>query len=180
MTHLAARRMAKHNLATLGSLTLVIALASAGCGSSGSGATQVDGVGDGFGAKALSACASAQESKDAWSEFPAPDFNPAEPDATQLPEVGAWLEAEVAPTFDSWLADLTALGEPPTGSSSWTEVLTLVGKIDHLNTVQVEAAKAGDTAAFADATNSLHDVQPELERATAAAGVAKCAEVHAG
>ena len=180
MTHLAARSMAQHNLATRGWLTLVIALSCTSCGGSGSGTTQVDGVGDGFGAKALSACASAQESKDAWSEFPAPDFNPAEPDATQLPEVGAWLEAEVAPTFDSWLADLTALGEPPTGSSSWTEVLTLVGKIDHLNTVQVEAAKAGDTAAFADATNSLHDVQPELERATAAAGVAKCAEVHAG
>jgi hypothetical protein len=167
-------------LAVRGWLPLVFALAVTGCGGSGIGSSQVHGVGAGFGAKALSACASAQESKDRWSDFPAPDFDPTRPDEAKLPQVGAWLESQVAPTFDAWLADLTALGKPPTGRRAWTEVLTLVRKIDDLNRVQVQAAKGGDTHAFADATHALKDLQPELERATAAAGVGKCAEVHAG
>ncbi len=59
-------------------------------------------------------------------------------------------------------------------------MLTSVGKIAHFNAAQVEAAKGADADAFSAAAQDLHDEQPELERATAAAAVAKCAEVHAG
>ncbi len=114
-----------------------------------------------------------------WSAFPAPNFNPNQPDPSSFPEVGAWLENEVGPTFDTWRDDLAALGSPPTGREAWTDVLTAVGTIAQLNADQVAAAKSGDVDAFVAATNGLQDVQSELERATAAAGVARCAEVHA-
>lgn len=167
-------------LGALGWMTLVFAVFVSACGGAGNAASQVDGVGADFGARALAACAVARESKDGWSSFPAPGFDPRHPNASRLPAVGAWLEGEVAPTFDAWLADLTALGQPPTGRGAWTDVLTLVGKIDHLNAAQVRAAKDGDAGAFADATNALTDLQPDFERAAAAAGVGECAAVHRG
>ena len=144
-----------------------------------SGSPASSGVGDAFAAQALSVCESAIKSKDAWSAFPAPNFNPNQPDPSSFPEVGAWLEHEVGPTFDTWRDDLAALGSPPTGREAWTDVLTAVGTIAQLNADQVAAAKSGDVDAFIAATNGLQDVQSELERATAAAGVARCAEVHA-
>ncbi len=179
-THIAARRMSLRRLVAPGALALVIALSVSACGGASNAASQVDGVGAEFGAKALSACAVAQESKDGWSSFPVPGFNPFKPDGSQLPEVGVWLEGEVAPTWDAWLADLRALGQPPTGRGAWTEVLTLVETLGNLNAAQVQAAKDGDTGAFAAATNANNDLQPEFERVAAAASVEKCADVHGG
>ena len=89
--------------------------------------------------------------------------------------MAAWLEDEVAPTFEAWLDDLTALGTPPTGQESWEEVLSAVDTIVELNADQVAAAKNNDTEGFVEATHGLEAVQPELERATAAAGVPTCA-----
>lgn len=153
----------------------------AGCGSdSESPATQGEGVGSAFAAKALSVCASAQKSKDGWSPFPVSSFDPEAPTAQDLPEVAVWLEKEVAPTFSAWREGLTALGTPPTGQKAWTDVIAAVTRIERLNATQVEAAKKQDTDAFAQATKALGEVQPELERATTEAGVAKCADVHAG
>ena len=160
-------------------LTVAFAIAVTGCSSAEDQATEGSAVGDAFAERALSVCAEAQESKDAWDAFPVSDFDPRQPDVSDLPEVGAWLHDEVGPTFDAWRDDLTALGKPPTGRKAWTDVLTAVGKIAHLNALQVDAATSGDTDAFAEATNGLQQMQSELERATAAAGVAKCAEVHA-
>jgi hypothetical protein len=59
-------------------------------------------------------------------------------------------------------------------------VLNAVSAIADLDAAQVEAAKAADVNAFAKATAGLKAAQPVLEQATAAAGVAECAEVHAG
>lgn len=137
------------------------------------------GVGDAFAAQALEVCQTAIGSKDAWRAFPVQNFDPNHPDASAFPEVATWLEDEVGPTFDAWRDDLTALGTPPTGTAAWTEVLDAVDTIARLNADQVTAARTGDVDAFVEATNGLHDVQPELERATAAAGVARCAQVHA-
>ncbi len=124
-------------------------------------------------------CHTAIGSKDAWSAFPVQDFDPNHPDASAFPEVATWLKDEVGPTFDTWRDDLTALGAPPTGTEAWTEVLDAVDTIARLNADQVAAARSGDVDAFVEATNGLRDVQPELERATVAPGVARCAQVHA-
>ena len=48
-----------------------------------------------------------------WRPFPVADFDPADPDASKLPEVSAWLAKQVAPTFHIWLSGLQALGRPP-------------------------------------------------------------------
>jgi hypothetical protein len=157
---------------------VVLAITLAGCSDSKPAATQ--GVGGVFATKALSVCESAQKSKDGWSAFPVSNFDPSEPHAQDLPEVAVWLEQEVAPTFDAWRDGLTALGTPPTGREAWAKVLTAVTHIANLNASQVDAAKEEDTDAFAKATEALGEAQPELERAAAEAGVAKCAEVHAG
>ncbi len=157
--------------------TLIALIAATGCSADD---TQGAAVGKAFAARALSVCTAAQESKADWSLFPVSDFDPQQPDASQFPEVGAWLESEVSPTFEAWRDDLTALGNPPSGPRPWADVLSAVAAIADLNAAQVEAAKAADVDAFADATKGLQDAQPKLERATAAAGVAECAEVHAG
>jgi hypothetical protein len=157
---------------------VVLAITVAGCGDSEPAANH--GVGDAFATKALAVCASAQESKDAWSAFPVPNFDPSQPDAQDLPEVAVWLEQQVAPTFDAWRDGLTALGTPSTGREAWTDVLSAVSRIADLNAAQLDAAKTQDTDAFAKATTALGEAQPELERAATEAGVAKCAEVHAG
>src|SRR3954452_11633286 len=180
VTSFTGRCTCPRSLAALGCAASRIMIAVSACGGSGSKAGQRPAVGDRFAARALAACASAQKSKNGWTDFPASSFDPTQPDARQLPQVGAWLDGEVQPTFDAWLSDLTALGEPPSGRKAWTEVLALVRKIDTLNKTQVQAARAGDTASFAAATGGLHNVQPQLESATADAGVGKCADVHAG
>jgi hypothetical protein len=161
-------------------LVVVLGITLVGCGDKQSAGAKGEGVGDAFATKALAVCQSAQKSKDAWSAFPVPNFDPSRPEAQGLPKVGTWLEEEVSPTFDTWLNDLRALGTPPKGRAAWADVLKAVTRIRDLNAAQVDAAKEHDTDAFAQATSGLGQVQPELEDAAAEAGVAKCAEVHAG
>lgn len=159
-------------------LAALTSLAIAGCSGTSNAPSEGASVGDAFASRALAVCASAQKSKDGWAAFPGKDFNPTRPDAKQFPEVGAWLDQEVAPTFDAWRHDLTALRTPPTGQQEWARVLTAVGKIADLNTIQVRAAQADSVGEFTNATKGFEDAQRELERATKAAGVAKCADVH--
>jgi hypothetical protein len=92
--------------------------------------------------------------------------------------VAVWLQDQVAPTFDAWLDGLTALGEPPTGRRAWSDVLAAVARIVQGNADEIAAAKASDTEGFVAARDGLEETQTELQRATAAAGVTKCAEVH--
>jgi hypothetical protein len=135
-------------------------------------------IGSDLAARATSVCEAAIASKQAWAAFPIPSFDPTHPAASALPQVATWLQDEVSPTFDTWLSDLRALGTPGTGKEPWSRVLAAVERIVELNAAQVAAAKSGDSSAFATATNDLRASQVELEAATAAAGVPKCADVH--
>ena len=136
------------------------------------------GVGDPFAARAIAVCQTTLEAKQAWSAFPVAEFDPNTPDPSAFPAVAVWLEDEVAPTFEAWLDGLTKLGTPPSGGESWSEVLSAVDAIVQLNADQVAAAKNDDVEAFVEATDGLHAIQLDLEHATAAAGVAPCADVH--
>lgn len=135
-------------------------------------------VGSEFAARAAAVCEGALEAKRAWSRFPVAEFNPTDPDPVALPEVATWLQREVAPTFEAWLADLQALGEPPTGRDTWNDVLTAVDGIVRLNAAQVAAAMSAGIVDFARATKGLGDIQIDLVRATEVAGVPTCADVH--
>ena len=154
---------------------LPVTLALASCSSQ---ASTPSGVGESFATRAASVCQTALESKRAWSAFPVADFDPNQPDPAAFPEVATWLEGEVAPTFEAWLEGLTALGTPPSGQPAWSDVLSAVDTIVRLNADQVTAAKGADTEGFIEAKDGLGAVQSELERATAAAGVPTCADVH--
>lgn len=179
---------------SLATAPLVLVLALAACGgdpdgqspalgsqtsSSQTSSSQTSsGVGDPFAARAEFACRAALESKQGWTRLPAAGFHPSQPDPAAFPEVAAWLENEVAPTFEAWLADLTMLGTPPSGQESWSDVLSAINTIVELNAAQVAAARSGDGEGFVEARDGLEAVQSELERATAAAGVPTCADVH--
>jgi hypothetical protein len=163
--------------------TLLWALLLVGCGSSADpqgdlGSAPIT-VGQAFADRALSACASALEQKQAWPPFPVTDFDPNHPDADKLPEVGSWLQEGAGVTFATWLESLQALGQPPSAREAWADVLTSVENIKELNEQQIAAAGRGDTQAFAQATSDLGAEQPRLVRATEAAGVSACADVHA-
>ena len=154
---------------------LTVTLALAACSSQ---AATLPGVGESFATRAAKVCQTALESKGAWSAFPVADFDPNQPDPAAFPEVATWLEGEVAPTFEAWLIGLTALGQPPSAQQAWSDVLDAIDTIVNLNADQVRAAQSADVEGFIEATDGLHAVQSELERATAAAGVPTCADVH--
>ena len=149
-----------------------------GCG--GASKEDSEGVGEEFAAKALAVCQTALKQKQDWQPFPVSDFDPSNPDASKFPEVSNWLTNEVAPTFRSWLTGLQALGTPPSGQEDWTATLAAVKMIDELNGDQINAAKKNDAAAFAAATAAFGPAQDELVAASEKAGVADCADVHAG
>jgi hypothetical protein len=157
-----------------GLATLLLSLTAA-CGQT-PGSSPV--IGSDLAARATSVCEAALASKQAWAAFPVPSFDPTHPTASALPQVATWLQDEVSPTFDKWLSDLQALGTPGTGQQAWSGVLAAVERIVDLNAAQVAAAKSGDSSAFATATNDLRASKLELEAATAAAGVPRCADVH--
>jgi len=87
-------------------------------------------------------------------------------------------QEETAVTFETWLSGLQALGRPPGGQSAWDDVLADVVIIVELNAAQITAAERGDPEAFSTVTADLGKTQVELVRATEAAGVAECADVH--
>ena len=117
-------RQLADRLSVVISILVVVAFTSSlvVCGS-GSGSDTTSGVGSAFAQRALAACHAALEDKQAWRPFPVPDFNPSQPDASKFPEVAAWLDGEVTPTFEKWRDDLVALGDPPSGQAAWNDTL---------------------------------------------------------
>jgi hypothetical protein len=154
-----------------------LALGTASCGNDPTSAESA-GVGDSFAAKAVSVCQEALAQKQAWRPFPFPEFNPTQPDSSKFPEVAVFLKEETAVTFQAWLAGLEALGEPPRVQEAWDDVLAAVESIVQLNAAQIKAAEVDDSEAFVKATEGLGEAQVELLRASQAAGVAECADVH--
>ncbi len=158
-------------------LALVSLVLASGCGSASSSESP-PAVGKAFAARATAVCERALGSKQRWSAFPVQNFDPADPDPTALPRVAVWLDGQVTPVLTAWLVGLRGLGQPSTGAKPWSEVLAAVAMIVQSNADQIVAARAGDAARFAAATNTGRSTNVELKQATAAAGVPKCADVH--
>jgi hypothetical protein len=129
-----------------------------------------------FASKALAVCAHARELKVAEGPFPLPSFNPTKPDVAAFPEVAAFLE-KTAATWDAWLSDLQALGEPVTGQAAWDDLVAGVRRHRDLNADQIAAAARGDGATFSKDYNTGRTTQAAVLKAATAAGVAACAEV---
>jgi hypothetical protein len=151
-----------------------MAVLAAGCG--GGAGSNPSEVGAEFAAKAELVCQRALELKQAQGAFPFPDFNPTSPDASKFPEVAQFLR-KTATTFETWLAEMGALGEPPTGQAAWADLLEAVGRHVNLNADQIAAAERGDSATFTDDYSAGRQTQTDLLRAATAAGVPGCAKV---
>jgi hypothetical protein len=143
--------------------------------SGGPGAT-VAGVPSDFATKALAACQHARALIVAQGSFPLPSFNPTKPDVTQFPVVAAYLQ-KTATTWETWLSDLKALGEPSTGQAAWDDLVAGVQSHRDLNADQIAAAGSGDATTFAKDFAAGQKTQADVLKAATAAGVAACAEV---
>jgi hypothetical protein len=145
-------------------------------GACGGTAPSAVGVPADFSTKALAVCQHPHELKLAQGPFPLPDFNPTDPDATKFPQVAAALR-KTAATWETWLTELEALGEPSTGQGAWDELVAAVQRHRDLNADQIAAAERGDRAAFASDYDAGVRTQADVLKAATAAGVAACAEV---
>lgn len=153
---------------------IAIALLVTACGGgSGAGTT---GVPADFATKALAVCQHAHELKLAQGSFPFPDFNPTRPDASKFPQVAAFLQ-KTATTFETWLAEMKALGAPTSGEAAWNDLVAAVGRHVTLNADQILAAGRSDGATFASDYAAGIQTQADLLRAATAAGVSDCAKV---
>jgi hypothetical protein len=151
-----------------------MALLMIGCGG-GPGPSPV-GVPADFATKALAACQHAQGLVAAQGPFPVANFNPTAPDVTKFPAVATYLRV-TATTWETWLSDLKALGEPSTGQGTWDDLLSAVQHHRDLNADQIVAADSGDGPKFASDFDAGKTTQADVLRAATAAGVAACAQV---
>jgi hypothetical protein len=153
---------------------LAIVCLVAACGSSGASPS---GVPADFATRALAVCQQAYDLKQSIGPFPFPSFNPINPDASQLPAVGAFLQQKTAVKYATWLAGMQALGEPQTGQAAWADLLAAIERHLNLNADQIAAAGRGDGATFARDYAAGAQAQADLLRAATAAGVPDCAKV---
>ena len=152
-------------------LAIVLASIAEGCGSSGPPA-----VGQDFATRALAVCQHAYDLKHAQGPFPVASFNPTQPDPAKLAAVAEALRATDA-TWSTWLAEMQALGEPPSGQAAWDDLVAAVASHRDLNADQIAAALRGDTATFAADYDKGVATQAALLKAANSAGVSDGAKV---
>jgi hypothetical protein len=159
-------------------LPLIAIALLAGCGdddSTGSSAAG-SGVGADFAAQAVAVCDKAAELKEGLGPFPYQDFNPTDPNVTQLPAVASYLQ-KLAGVWQQWLSDMQELGAPPAATDAWDDLLTAIEEHGRLNEEQIAAALSGDQTTFTDDYYKGQDTQHDLADAAEAAGVPECASV---
>jgi hypothetical protein len=80
-------------------------------------------------------------------------------------------------SFTTWLEDMRALGEPPSGNDAWAALVDAIEAHVRINRDQIDAAREGDTERFAaDYDEGVTTHEAVLDAATDA-GVSECAEV---
>ena len=154
----------------------VIAVGLATACSGDTSSQQEPGVGSAFAAKAVAVCNAALAQKKAQGPFPYPDFNPTAPDPSKLQLIAPFL-VETAVTFQTWLSEMKALGQPPSGQEAWGDLVSAVASHARIATEQADAATSGDIETFEDDYHEGTDTQDVLLSAANAAGVPECAAV---
>jgi hypothetical protein len=154
-------------------LLAVVAVLGAECGGASHSAPA---VGPKFQREALAVCRAALAQKHAEGQFPYPDFNPTQPDPSELPGVAPFFTKAIT-TYSTWLHRMRALGRPPGGRSAWADLLRMIGVQLRLHEDQRAAALRGDTTTFvADYERGFAAIDG-LQRAADAAGVGACGAV---
>ncbi len=133
-------------------------------------------VGAAFRTRAVAVCNAALAQKKAEGPFPYPDFNPTQPDPSKLPLIAPFL-AKTATTFQTWLNEMQALGQPPSGQAPWADLVGAVSSHARIATEQAAAARSGDIQTFTKDYYEGTKTQGVLLSAADAAGVPECAAV---
>ncbi len=152
---------------------LLLAFAVGGCGVT---APSVSVLGADFHSKAVAVCEHALALKKAQGAFPFPDFNPTKPDIARFPAVADFLKLTDA-TFTTWDNEMVALGQPPTGSAVWADVVAAVHEHRVNNADQIVAATNGDAARFSKDYEIGVETAAAMLKAATAAGVPACSAV---
>ncbi len=132
-------------------------------------------LGEAFQSRAVSVCEEALAQKKAQGQLPFPDFNPTKPDLSKLPAI-ATSEAKTVTIFETWLGNMQALGQPPTGREAWADVMRALESHVRIIEEQQAAAQNGDGQTFTKDYYEGNKAQDEMEKAADAAGVPVCAD----
>jgi hypothetical protein len=119
-------------------------------------------------------CRTALAQKRALGPFPYPDFNPTRPDLSKLPGI-ARLEVRTVKIYQTWLRQMLALGQPPTGQAAWTDVVRALRSNGRIIADQQVAAQRLNGRTFTKDYYGGNKAQHGLERAAKGAGVPGCA-----
>jgi len=148
---------------------MLLVLGGAACGSG------PPVLGREFQSRAVSVCQATLAQKKALGPFPYSDFNPTRPDLSKLPAIGR-LEVRTVTIFETWLGQMQALAQPPTGQSAWADVMKALESHVWIIVEQQAAAQRGDGQTFTKDYYEGNKAQDEMERAADAAGVQACAD----
>lgn len=126
--------------------------------------------------RASAACATEHRGLSALPPFPLPDFDPLNPDPSQLPQVGQFFDGpgDARPLERTLLAALVKLGKPKVGASIWRGVTRGLPELIAGQTEQTNAALAGDVARFVAAVHAGDRIVEPFSFAARAFGAPGC------
>jgi hypothetical protein len=126
--------------------------------------------------RATAACTTEAKGLRALPPFPLTDFDPLDPDPSQLPTVGQFFNGagDARPLERTLIKRLKKLGKPPDGASIWRRVTGGLPKLIAGQTEQIDAALASDVARFVAAVRAGDRIVEPYSFATRAFGVARC------
>jgi hypothetical protein len=95
--------------------------------------------------------------------FPYPDFNPTQPDLSKLPDIDRF-EVATAKIYETWLREMVALGQPPTGRGAWTDLMSALNGHVRVIVEQQTAADRVDGQTFTKDYYKGNKAQDEMQR----------------
>ena len=130
----------------------------------------------GFIRKATAACAAEHRGLRQLPPFPLNDFDPLNPDPSQLPTVGQFFNGpgDARPLERTLIRRLTKLGRPKVGASIWRAVTRGLPKLIAGQTEQTNAALASDVARFVAAVHGGDRIVEPFSFAARAFGAPGC------
>jgi hypothetical protein len=162
-------------------LALVLLALAAGCGSKSSTASPststaaASSSASAFASQANAICAQPQPPPPN-GPFPYPSFNPLHPERSKLPAIGRYFErAGGLAIVTKELAQLRALGTPPSHQADWQRLLAAKQARVTATAKQIQAALATDVPTFIATVNTLTTIVDEERAAASALRAPACA-----
>jgi hypothetical protein len=126
--------------------------------------------------RATAACATEHKALRALPPFPLTNFDPLNPDPSQLPSVGQFFDGpgDARPLERALIKRLKKLGRPTEGAAIWRRVTSGLPKLIAGETEQTNAALASDVARFVAAVHAGDRIVESLSFATRAFGAPGC------